>query len=73
VLQALGLFVHVWTMTGDEDSPDGLSPEDEIRRMYDLGVDGVFADDPAQAVAIRAERRGTTRLGAKRPEAERNR
>ncbi len=53
---ALGLGVHAWTLMGDQDSPDGLSPEDETRRMYDLGVDAVFADDPAQAVRIRAER-----------------
>jgi len=52
----LGLEVHVWTLAGDQGSPDGLSPEDETRRMYDLGVDAVFADDPAQAVRIRAER-----------------
>ncbi|MFV1988268.1 MAG: glycerophosphodiester phosphodiesterase family protein [Gemmatimonadota bacterium] len=53
---ALGLWVHVWTLAGDRDSPDGLSPEDETRRLYDLGVDGVFADDPGQAVRIRQER-----------------
>jgi glycerophosphoryl diester phosphodiesterase len=52
---ALGLQVHVWTLMGDQDSPDGLSPEDETRRMFQLGVDAVFADDPAQAVRIRAE------------------
>ena len=40
---------------GDQDSPDGLSPEDETRRMFQLGVDAVFADDPAQAVRVRAE------------------
>jgi glycerophosphoryl diester phosphodiesterase len=53
---ALGLEVHAWTLMGDQDSPDGLSPEDETRRMFELGVDAVFADDPAQAVRIRAER-----------------
>lgn len=52
----LGLEVHVWTLMGDQDSPDGLSPEDETRRMYGFGVDAVFADDPAQAVRIRADR-----------------
>lgn len=52
----LGLEVHAWTLMGDQDSPDGLSPEDETRRMYDIGVDAVFADDPAQAVRIRDER-----------------
>lgn len=55
---ALGLEVHVWTVLGDRNSPDGLSPEDETRRLYDLGVDALFADDPAQAVRIRAERQG---------------
>ncbi len=52
----LGLEVHAWTLMGDQDSPDGLSPEDETRRMHDLGVDAVFVDDPAQAVRIRADR-----------------
>ena len=56
VAHKLGLEVHVWTLMGDQDSPDGLSPEDETRRLYDLGVDAVFADDPEQAVVIRAER-----------------
>ena len=53
---ALGLEVHVWTLMGDQNSPDGLSPEDETSRLYDLGVDAVFADDPEQALAIRAAR-----------------
>ena len=53
---SLGLEVHAWTLMGDQDSPDGLSAEDETRRMYNLGVDAVFADDPAQAVRIRAAR-----------------
>ena len=42
---ALGLEVHVWTLNGDLASPDGLSPEDETRRLFDIGVDAVFADD----------------------------
>jgi glycerophosphoryl diester phosphodiesterase len=41
---------------GDQNSPDVLSAEDETRRMYDLGIDAVFADDPPQAVRIRAAR-----------------
>ena len=53
---ALGLEVHVWTLMGDKNSPDGLSPVDETRRLYDLGVDAVFADDPEQALAVRAAR-----------------
>jgi glycerophosphoryl diester phosphodiesterase len=56
VAHDLGLEVHVWTLMGDQDSPDGLSPENETRRLFDLGVDAVFADDPQQAVNLRAER-----------------
>lgn len=52
----LRLEVDAWTLMSDQDSPDGLSAEDETRRMFDLGVDAVFVDDPAQAVGIRAAR-----------------
>ena len=52
-----GLAVHATTLVGDQNSPDDLSPEDETLCMYDLGVDAVFADDPAQAVRITAERK----------------
>jgi len=38
-----------------------------------VGVDGVFADDPAQAVGIRAERLGGGRSGAVPPEADQGR
>jgi glycerophosphoryl diester phosphodiesterase len=55
---ALGLEVHVWTVHGDRDSPDGLSSEDETRRFYDLGIDALFVDDPALAVRVRDEPQG---------------
>ena len=55
---ALGLEVHAWTVRGDQDSPDGLSSEDEIRRLYDLGIDALFVDDPALAVRVRDESQG---------------
>ena len=53
----LGLAVHATTLVGDQNQPDALSPVDETLRMYDLGVDSIFADNPAQAVRIRAERK----------------
>ena len=55
---ALGLEVHAWTVHGDQDSPDGLSSEDETRRFYDLGIDALFVDDPALAVRVRDEPQG---------------
>ena len=42
---AAGLLVHAWTFR-PEDEPDGLP------RALALGVDGVFADDPAAARAM---------------------
>jgi len=52
---ALGLAVHPWTFYGDKPSDDGLAPEAELRRIYELGADGVFADFPDMALAIRDE------------------
>ena len=48
-----GLFVHVWTVRDDEPAPDGVPVEEELERLYALGIDGVFADYPATAVATR--------------------
>ena len=49
----LRLVVHAWTLFGDQKSLDGRSPDDETRRMDNLGVDAVFADDLQQAIGIR--------------------
>ena len=46
---AAGLFVHVWTLRADPSFlPKGYGgdPEAEVRRMIELGVDGVFTDFP---------------------------
>ncbi|MEE2565585.1 glycerophosphodiester phosphodiesterase family protein [Hyphobacterium marinum] len=52
---ALGLDVHVWTVRDDREPVVGESVEDELRALYALGVDGVFADFPATALAVRAD------------------
>ena len=50
---ALGLAVHPWTFRDDVPVADGMDIETELDRVYRLGVDGVFADFPATAVAVR--------------------
>lgn len=52
---ALGLTVHPWTFRLDRPVGDGASFEQEMRRIYSLGADGVFTDHPAQALAVRRE------------------
>lgn len=37
--------LHVWTVNAEQD----------MRRLFDWGVDGLFTDDPALAVRVRAE------------------
>ena len=51
---AAGLLVHPWTFRPEpEFLPAGMDPAAELAAFYGLGVDGVFADDPAAAVAAR--------------------
>lgn len=62
----LGLFVHVWTMRDEnnflpadfrtsDDVADVGDAAGEYRAFFDVGVDGVFSDYCASAVAARAE------------------
>jgi glycerophosphoryl diester phosphodiesterase len=37
-----GRRVHVWTVNTDDD----------LKRMFALGVDGVFTDDPGKAYSL---------------------
>lgn len=57
---AAGLQVHVYTFRNEPDrlgpAADG-SPEIELRRFIELGVDGVFADYPDVAVKVRHQLR----------------
>ena len=54
---AAGLLVHPWTFRPEpEFLPEGLDGAAELDRFLELGVDGVFADDPAAAVAARSRR-----------------
>jgi glycerophosphoryl diester phosphodiesterase len=52
---ALGLSVHPWTFRNDSPVVDGADIDAELRRMFSLGADGVFADFPATAVRVRNE------------------
>lgn len=52
-----GLLVHGWTFR-DEDVflPRNLrgNPQEEYRRFYETGIDGVFSDNPDTAFAVRS-------------------
>ncbi|MDG2043103.1 MAG: glycerophosphodiester phosphodiesterase family protein [Maricaulis sp.] len=52
---ALGLSVHPWTFRDDQPVADGANIEDELQRIYRLGVDGVFTDFPETAIRVRDE------------------
>ena len=49
----LGLEVHVWTVRDDRAPVVGETVQEELRALYAEGVDGVFADFPGTAVAVR--------------------
>ena len=55
---ALGLAVHPWTFRDDVPVAEGVDVETELRQVYALGVDGVFADFPATALRVRSEMSG---------------
>ncbi|MBN1881808.1 MAG: glycerophosphodiester phosphodiesterase [Deltaproteobacteria bacterium] len=42
-----GVHVHVWT----------INEESDMRRLFDMGVDGIFTDHPERALAVLEERR----------------
>ncbi|NJC95896.1 MAG: glycerophosphodiester phosphodiesterase [Anaerolineae bacterium] len=44
-VQRLGRRIHVWTVNAEQD----------MRRLFDWGVDGIFTDDPQLAVRVRGE------------------
>lgn len=50
---ALGLEVHPWTFRDDVPVADGIAIGTELEQVFRLGADGVFADFPATAVAVR--------------------
>jgi len=49
----LGLAVHPWTFRNDVPVAGEVDIATELERVYRLGVDGVFTDFPATAVAVR--------------------
>ncbi len=50
---AHGLIVHAWTFRDDQPPPDGVTIENELARIFAIGVDGVFSDFPATALRAR--------------------
>ncbi|MHA6287991.1 glycerophosphodiester phosphodiesterase family protein [Maricaulis sp. CAU 1757] len=52
---ARGLVVHPWTFRDDDPVSPELDIEAELRRAYEIGVDGVFTDFPATARAVRED------------------
>jgi len=50
-----GLFVHAYTFRADDIAPYAESFEAELEQVFNLGIDGVFTDHPAEALAIRDE------------------
>lgn len=59
-IQALGFKVHVYTFRSDQGflpKEYAGDPRKEYERFYKAGVDGVFSDFPADAVAARAKQK----------------
>jgi glycerophosphoryl diester phosphodiesterase len=50
-----GGVVHVWTIRNDQVPKMFDRVEDELRMIFGLGVDGVFADFPDTAIKVRDE------------------
>ena len=49
----LGLKVHLWTLRNDQVPKMFGSVEEELKTLFGLGIDGVFADFPDTAVQSR--------------------
>ena len=52
---AEGKFVHVYTVRDDRPDPGFETSDAELRALFAAGIDGVWVDFPATAVAIRNE------------------
>lgn len=48
-----GLKVHVWTVRNDQLPKQFTRVEDELKMLFEAGVDGVFADFPDTAILAR--------------------
>lgn len=53
---AADLEVFVWTFRAERPGPAGATVTDEVAAFLQLGVDGVFADQPDLAAAARDRR-----------------
>lgn len=52
---ALGKFVHVYTVRDDQPADGFASAEQELQVLIEAGVDGIWTDYPATALAVRRE------------------
>lgn len=50
---ALGKLVHVYTVRDDRPDPGFDNSRDELKALFAAGIDGVWVDYPATAVAVR--------------------
>ena len=53
VAHELGWQVHAWTLRDDQVLPAFADVHDELRILFEVGVDALFADFPGTAVAAR--------------------
>lgn len=54
-----GLYIHAWTFRDDAAPAEGI--EVELSRAFALGVDGIFADFPDRALALRTDHKAEAR------------
>ena len=52
-IEKVGLQTHVWTIRDDQVPPMFQTVQQELKLLYSMGVDGVFADFPDTAVQVR--------------------
>ncbi len=52
-VRKLGMKAHIWTVRNDEVPSMFNNVEQELKKLYSMGVDGIFTDFPDTAISIR--------------------